>query len=196
MKSEKKPKEREVWKPGTMVYPVPAALISCGSTESDRNLLTVSWIGTICTNPAMLSISVRPERHSHPIICRDMEFTVNLTTVEMCRATDWCGVKSGADYDKWKECGLTPVKGVKNSCYYVDESPLAIECRVKDIISLGSHDLFIAEVLDVLADKSLIDPETGAFDLRSSDLVAYCHGGYYALGELLGRFGYSVKKKK
>jgi flavin reductase (DIM6/NTAB) family NADH-FMN oxidoreductase RutF len=188
--------ERQVWKPGTMVYPVPAVLVSCGSTVENRNLITVAWTGTICTNPAMLSISVRPERHSHTIISEEKEFTVNLTTTDMARATDWCGVKSGRDFDKWKETGLTPVRGVKNSCFYVGESPLAIECRVKDVIRLGSHDMFIAEVLDVLADSRWINPETGAFDARSAGLMAYCHGAYYQLGDFIGRFGFSVMKKK
>ena len=179
-----------------MVYPAPAVLVSCGSTRKEANLLTVAWTGTVCTNPAMLSISVRPERHSHGIICREMQFTVNLTTAAMARATDWCGVRSGRDYDKWRETGLTPVPGVANTCFYVAESPLAIECRVKDIIHLGSHDLFLAEVLGLLADEQYIDPETGAFDMARAGLMAYVHGGYFALGEKLGHFGFSVRKKK
>jgi flavin reductase (DIM6/NTAB) family NADH-FMN oxidoreductase RutF len=187
---------RQVWKPGTMVYPAPAVLVSCGSTREEANLITVAWAGTICTNPAMLSISVRPERHSYDIIRREMQFTVNLTTAEMARATDWCGVKSGRDFDKWKETGLTPEPGVNNTCFYVKESPLAIECRVKDIIALGSHHMFIAEVLGVLADDKYIDKETGAFDLGAAGMMAYSHGAYYALGEKLGRFGFSVMKKK
>lgn len=184
------------WKPGTMVYPAPAVLISCGSTRAEANIFTVAWTGTICTNPAMLSISVRPERHSYDIIRREMQFTVNLTTAAMARATDWCGVRSGRDYDKWKETGLTPVNGVANSCFYVGESPLAIECRVKDIIHLGSHDMFIAEVLGLLADEQYINPETGAFDMQAAGLMAYAHGGYFSLGEKLGHFGFSVRKKK
>ena len=179
-----------------MVYPAPAVLVSCGSTRKEANLLTVAWTGTLCTNPAMLSISVRPERHSHAIICREMQFTVNLTTAAMARATDWCVVRSGRDYDKWRETGLTPVPGVANTCFYVAESPLAIECRVKDIIHLGSHDLFLAEVLGLLADEQYIDPETGAFDMARAGLMAYVHGGYFALGENLGHFGFSVRKKK
>ena len=184
------------WKAGTMVYPAPAALVSCGSTRETANLLTVAWTGTICTNPPMLSISVRPERHSYGIIRREMQFTLNLTTASMARATDWCGVRSGRDYDKWEQTGLTPVPGVRNTCFYVGESPLAIECRVKDIMELGSHHLFIADVLGLLADEQYIDPATGAFDMRRAGLMAYCHGGYFALGEKLGHFGFSVKKKK
>ena len=185
------------WKPGTMVYPAPAVLVSCGSVENgDANMLTVAWTGTICTNPAMLYISLRPERHSYGIIVRDMEFTVNLTTARMARATDWCGVRSGRDHNKFERTGLTPLAGIANMCCMVAESPLSIECRVKEIMHLGSHDMFIAEVVNVVADSQYIDPETGAFNLRDAGLMAYSHGKYYALGELLGHFGFSVKKKK
>lgn len=183
------------WKPGTMVYPVPAALISCGSIENgDANVFTVAWIGTICTNPAMLSISVRPERYSYDIISHYMSFTVNLTTKAMVRATDWCGVRSGREYDKFKQTGLTPINGIANTCCMIEESPLNIECRVKEIMHLGSHDMFIAEVINVVADDRYIDSDTGAFDLASAGLMAFSHGKYYALGEMLGTFGFSVKK--
>ncbi len=187
---------KQSWKPGTMVYPLPAALVSCGEYDGESNLFTVAWTGTVCTNPPMLYISVRPERYSYGIIRRHMEFTVNLTTAAMARATDWCGVKSGRDCDKWEETGLTREKGVKVSCPSVAESPLSIECRVKQIMSLGSHDMFIADVLNVLADEHYIDPSTGAFDLAASGLMAYSHGGYYPLGEKIGGFGFSVRKKK
>ena len=125
-----------------------------------------------------------------------MEFTLNLTTEAMAKATDWCGVRSGRDYNKWTETGLTPQKGVKVGCPSVAESPLSIECRVKQIISLGSHDMFIADVINVLADEQYLDPETGAFDMSSAGLIAYSHGGYYPLGDKIGGFGFSVKKKK
>ena len=184
------------WKPGTVVYPAPAVLVSCGSERSRANLLTVAWTGTICTNPAMLSISVRPERYSHGIIMDEMQFTVNLTTAAMARATDWCGVRSGRDFDKWKETGLTPVPGVANTCFYVGESPLAIECRVADVMHLGSHDMIIGRVMGLLADERFIDSETGAFDMQAAGLMAYVHGGYFALGEKLGHFGFSVRKKE
>lgn len=187
---------KQSWKPGTMVYPLPAVLVSCGSTPETRNLITVAWTGTLCTDPAMLYISVRPERHSYEIIRREMEFTVNLSTREMAQATDWCGVRSGRDFDKWKETGLKPVKGQKVGCYYIEQSPLSIECRVKEVMRLGSHDMFIAEVLNVIADDRYIDETTGAFDLASSGIMAYCHGAYFSLGERLGRFGFSVKKKR
>lgn len=187
---------KQQWRPGTMVYPLPAALVSCGSSVDDSNILTVAWTGTICSDPAMLYISVRPERFSYDIIRRNMEFTLNLTTEAIASATDRCGVVSGRDHDKWKESGLTPKPGLKVSCPYIEESPLSIECVVKTVIPLGSHDMFIAEVVNVLADEKYINPETGAFDLASSGLMAYAHGGYYRLGEKLGKFGFSVEKKK
>ncbi len=184
------------WRPGTMVYPLPAALVSCGTSVADSNLLTVAWTGTICSDPAMLYISVRPERFSYGIIRENMEFTLNLTTEAMAAATDTCGVISGRDNNKWKFTGLTPKPGIKVSCPYVEESPLSIECRVKSVIPLGSHHMFIAEVVNVLADDKYLNPETGAFDLASSGLMAYAHGGYYSLGAKLGKFGFSVEKKR
>lgn len=187
---------KQQWRPGTMVYPVPAALVSCGSSVSESNLLTVAWTGTICSDPAMLYISVRPERFSYDLIKENMEFTLNLTTQAMAAATDTCGVISGRNANKWELTGLTPKPGIKVSCPYVEQSPLCIECRVKTIIPLGSHHMFIAEVLNVLADDKYINPDTGAFDLPSSGLMAYAHGGYYSLGDKLGKFGFSVEKKK
>lgn len=187
---------KQDWKPGTMIYPLPAVLVSCGSSVDDCNLLTVSWTGTICTDPAMCYISVRPERYSYDMIRRQMEFTINLTTEAIAKATDWCGVKSGREFDKWKETGLTPEPGVKVSCPSVKESPLSIECRVRDIIPLGSHHMFVAEVLNVRADESLIDKETGAFNLGDAGLINYSHGAYYKQGEKIGRFGWTVQKKK
>ena len=183
------------WKPGTMVYPVPAALVSCGSTPETRNLITVAWTGTICTNPAMLYISLNPIRHSYGIIRDEMQFTLNLTTEAMARATDWAGVRSGAEYDKWKETGLTPEPGVMVKSPTIAESPLAIECRVKEVMSLGSHDMFLADVLNVRPNPALIDPETGKFDLAASRPLVYLHGEYYGIGDLLGHFGFSVRKK-
>lgn len=177
-----------------MIYPLPAVLVSCGDDERS-NFLTVAWTGTICTNPPMCYISVRPERYSHELIMSTMEFTINLTTAEMARATDWAGVRSGRDFDKWKETGLTRQKGEAVGCPAIAESPLNIECRVKKVLSLGSHDMFIADVVNVLAEDSLIDPATGAFDLGAAGLINYSHGHYYAQGDELGRFGWSVKKK-
>lgn len=186
---------KEDWKPGTMIYPLPAVLVSCGDSQRS-NLITVAWTGIVCTNPAMCYISVRPERYSHAIITETMEFTINLTTEAMAHATDWCGVRSGRDYDKWAETGLTPEPGVKVQCPSIAQSPLSIECRVKQILKLGSHDMMIAEVLNVRADSSLIDPESGAFRLDRAGLMAYSHGAYFTLGQQLGRFGFSVKKKQ
>lgn len=178
-----------------MIYPLPAVLVSCGNSQRS-NLITVAWTGIVCTNPAMCYISVRPERYSHAIITETMEFTINLTTEAMAHATDWCGVRSGRDYDKWAETGLTPEPGVKVQCPSIAQSPLSIECRVKQILKLGSHDMMIAEVLNVRADSSLIDPESGAFRLDRAGLMAYSHGAYFTLGQQLGRFGFSVKKKQ
>lgn len=178
-----------------MLNPLPAVLVSCGNAEQS-NLFTVAWTGTICTNPPMLYISVRPERFSYGLIKESMEFTVNLTTADMARATDWCGVRSGRDYNKWSETGLTPEPGIAVRCPSVKESPLSIECKVKEIMRLGSHDMFIADVVNVLADDSYIDSKTGAFDLDRASLLSYSHGNYYATGSHLGRFGFSVKKKK
>lgn len=179
-----------------MLNPLPAVLVTCGSKPSEWNMLTVAWTGTICTDPAMCYISVRPERHSHAIIEANMEFTINLTTVEMARATDWCGVKSGRDVNKFEATGLTPLPGELVSSPTIEQSPLAIECAVSEILRLGSHDMFIAKVLGVRADERFIDPATGRFDLEKAGLISYSHGHYYALGEHLGHFGFSVRKAK
>lgn len=181
------------WKPGTMIYPLPALLVSCGDSPDTFNVLTVAWAGTICTNPAMCYISVRPERHSHAILCRTMEFVINLTTEELARATDWCGVRSGRDFNKFAEMGLTPGAATCVKAPIIMESPLSIECRVKEIVHLGSHDMFIAEVLNVQADERFLDAE-GKWHLEQSHPLVYLHGAYYGLGELIGRFGWSVKK--
>ena len=186
----------QVWKPGTMIYPLPAVLVSCGGDENEYNLFTASWVGTICTDPAMCYVSIRPERFSHGIIKRNGAFVLNLTTERMARAVDWCGVRSGADFDKWKESGLTPVPAPSVKAPYIKESPLCIECRVKEILPLGSHDMFMANVANVLADESFIDPDTNRFMLERAVLIAYSHGHYYSLGKELGRFGWSVMKKK
>lgn len=183
------------WKPGTMIYPLPALLISCGSTPEEYNLFTASWAGTICSDPAMCYVSIRPERHSYEIIRRNMEFVINLTTEELARATDWCGVRSGRDYNKFEEMQLTPGPSEKVSAPIVMEAPLSIECRVKEIVPLGTHDMFIAEVLNVQADSRYLNEETGKWNLDESLPLVYVHGGYYKLGEKIGHFGWSVKKK-
>lgn len=184
---------RENWKPGNMLYPVPAVMVSCGREGEKPNIITVAWCGSICSTPAMLSISVRPERYSYDIIKETGEFVVNLTTKELTYATDYCGVKSGRDVDKFKEMNLTPIVSKEIKAPGIAESPVNIECKVKDIVKLGSHDMFIAEVVSVNIDDKYMD-ENGKFMLNSTGLVAYSHGEYYALGEKLGKFGYSVKK--
>ena len=184
------------WKPGTMIYPLPAVMVTCGSKPEDINIITISWTGTICTKPPMCYISVRPERHSYPILVKEMEFVINLTTEELAKATDWCGVRSGAEYNKFREMGLTPGKASVVKAPIIKESPLNIECKVKDIITLGSHHMFVAEVVNVIADEAYLDKETGAFKLNSAHPLAYMHGHYYGLGETIGKFGFSVQKKK
>ncbi len=179
-----------------MIYPLPAVLVSCGSTPEEYNLLTVAWTGTICSNPPMCYVSIRPERHSYPIIKRNMEFVINLTTKEMARATDWCGVRSGKQYNKFAEMHLTPCKSTVVSAPAVQESPLSIECRVKEILSLGSHDMFIADVVNVRADTTYLNSETGKLQLAETNLLVYAHGDYYELGPKIGKFGWSVEKKK
>jgi flavin reductase (DIM6/NTAB) family NADH-FMN oxidoreductase RutF len=185
-----------LWKPGTMIYPLPAIMVSCGETVEEHNILTISWLGTICTNPPMCYISVRPERHSYPIIKRTGEFVLNLTTEDMAFATDWCGVRSGKDYNKFEEMKLTAGKASAVNAPIIKESPLNIECRVKEVLALGSHDMFIADVVAVQADERYIIPETGQFDMKAAKLIAYSHGHYYKLGEEIGKFGWSVQKKQ
>ncbi|MDD2799328.1 MAG: flavin reductase family protein [Bacteroidales bacterium] len=184
------------FKPGTMVYPVPAVIVSCGSTPDEYNLVTVSWVGTICTDPPMCYISVRPSRHSHPILMKNREFVINLTTKEMAFATDWVGVKSGKDFNKFKEMKLTPGKAKVVNAPIIEESPVCIECRVREVMKLGTHDMFIADVVNVQADDKYLDKETGQFKLSDANLIAYSHGNYYELGNQIGRFGWSVQKKK
>jgi flavin reductase (DIM6/NTAB) family NADH-FMN oxidoreductase RutF len=184
------------WKPGTMIYPLPAALISCGATAEEFNLLTVAWLGTICSNPPMCYISVRPERHSYQIIKQNMAFVINLTNENMARATDWCGVRSGKNFNKFQEMRLTPTLSDNVAAPYIEQSPLSIECKVKEIVPLGSHDMFIADVVNILADEQYIDSRTGEFRLADAKLIAYSHGHYHKLGEEIGKFGWSVQKKK
>ena len=186
---------KEIWRPGNMIYPLPAIMVSCGATPDEYNVFTASWVGTICSDPAMCFVSIRQSRPSHEIIKRNMAFTLNLTNEDLARATDWCGVRSGRDYNKFAEMNLTPAKGIKVDAPYINEAPVSIECRVKQIVHLGSHDMFIADVMNVLADKRFIDPQTGEFDLKKANLIAYSHGEYFKLGEKIGNFGWSVKKK-
>lgn len=185
---------KTLWKPGTFVYPIPAVLVSSGTMDKS-NLITVAWTGILNTNPAMVYISVRPERYSYDIIKESGEFVINLTNEELAFATDWCGVKSGRDFDKFKEMNLTKEKANFVNCPMIKESPVSVECKVTEIKELGSHHMFVAEVLGINADEKYID-EKGAFDISKCDLIAYLNGHYYKLGEKIGKFGYSVQKKK
>lgn len=184
---------KQVWRGSTLLNPEAAVLVSCGTLEKP-NLITVAWCGTACTQPSMVTISVRPERYSYNLIKESGEFVINLTTEQLLRATDWCGVKSGRDVDKFAACGLTAAPAAKVSAPLLAESPVNMECRVKQIIPLGSHDLFLAEVVACDVDESLLD-EKGKLCLDKANLIAYSHGEYFALGKQLGTFGYSVRKK-
>ena len=183
-----------LWKAGTMVYPAPAVMVSCGTMEKP-NIITVAWTGTVCTDPAMTYISVRKQRHSYDLIKQSGEFVINLTTEHLVKETDFCGVKSGRDHDKFKEMRLTPISGSFVSAPMIKECPVSIECRVTQVIELGTHDMFLAKVLGVTVEDQYMD-ETGKFRLDRAGLMSYAHGTYYRLGEPLGTFGYSIMKKK
>ena len=186
---------KQIWKPGNMVYPLPAVMVSTADREGNDNIITVAWTGTVCTNPAMLYISVRPERYSYNMLRESGEFVVNLTTEKLAKATDWCGVRSGRDFDKWKEMHLTRGKAEKLTyAPIIQESPVNIECKVTEVQELGSHHMFLAKVEAVQVDESYMN-ETGKFELNDTQLLAYSHGEYYTLGKKLGTFGYSVRKQ-
>lgn len=184
---------KQHWKPGNMLYPVPAVMVSCKREGERPNIITVAWAGTVCSDPVMLSVSIRKERHSHDIIKETGEFVVNLVTKELAYATDFCGVRSGREVDKFREMKLTELTMEHVSAPGIAESPLNLECRVTEIKELGSHDLFLAEVVGVTIDDKYMD-ETGRFHLNDAGLVSYSHGEYFELGKKLGKFGYSVKK--
>ena len=184
---------KETWKAGNMLYPLPVVMVSCQRAEERPNIITVAWAGTVCSDPVMLSVSVRKERYSHKILKETGEFVVNLVTKELAYATDFCGVKSGRDVDKFGEMKLTPLKSVHIKAPGIMESPVNLECRVTQVLELGSHDMFVAEVAGVTVDKEFID-ENGKFHLNDTGLVTYSHGEYFTLGKDIGRFGYSVKK--
>ena len=191
----KKQVAKQEWKPGNMLYPLPAVMVSCSRPGGVPNIITVAWCGTVCSDPAMVSISVRKERYSHPIISETGEFVINLTTEELAFATDYCGVRSGRDVDKFREMNLTAAPASVVSCPVIAESPVNIECRIVDVKELGSHDMFIAEVVSVDVSEEYMD-ENGKFDLNNTGLITYSHGEYFTLGRKIGKFGYSVKKKK
>ena len=184
---------KELWKPGNMLYPVPAVMVSCKAGNEKANIITVAWAGTVCSDPAMVSISVRPDRYSHHIILESREFVINLVTEKLTRACDWCGVKSGRDYDKFKEMNLHEYYSDLMETPAIEESPVNIWCRVTKIEELGSHDMFIAKVVGVSVDDAYMD-DKGRFALEKTGLITYSHGEYYGLGKLAGTFGYSVRK--
>ncbi len=187
---------KTVWRGGNMLYPVPAVMVSTADRAGRSNIITVAWTGTVCSNPPMVSISVMPRRFSHALLCDSREFVINLTSRKLQYACDWCGVRSGADVDKWQEMKLTPEPAATLSyAPLIAESPVNLECKVTKIEKLGSHDLFLAEITAVQVDDALLDT-SGKLDLARADLTAYSHGEYYALGEKLGTFGYSVRKEK
>ncbi len=191
----KKPSSRQVWKPGNMLYPLPAVMVSCARAGERPDIVTVAWAGTVCTDPAMVSISLRPSRYSYGIIDETGEFVINLVTEELVRACDFCGVRSGRDTDKFQSTGLTPIAASSlDLAPMIAESPVNIECRVEQKLTPGSHHIFLARVTAVNADESYLD-EKGRFDLNRAGLTAYSHGEYYALGRKLGTFGFSVRKK-
>jgi len=183
------------FRPGTMIYPLPAVLVSCGSNPEEYNILTIAWTGTVCSDPAMCYISVRPSRYSYDIIKRNMCFVINLTNKELARATDFCGVRSGRDCDKFALTGLTPGKAQVVSAPIINEAPVSIECKVVDIRPLGSHDMFLAQVVNVLVDEKYID-SNDKIDMAAMNLISYTHGEYFDITNPTGFFGWSVRKKK
>lgn len=186
---------KELWKPGNMLYPLPVVMVSMADKNGKNNIITLAWVGTVCTNPPMVSISIRPERYSYPIIKETGEFVINLATKELAYATDYCGVKSGRDVDKFKEMNLTPLPASEVKAPLIAESPVCIECKVREIKELGSHDMFLADVVAVHADEKYMD-EKGKFHLEKAEPIMYSHGEYLSCGEKLGTFGYSIKKNK
>lgn len=185
---------KELWRPGNMLYPLPVVMVSVKGKDGKLNIFTVAWAGTVCSDPAMVSISVRPQRFSHQMLLDTKEFVINLTTKELAFATDYCGVRSGREVDKFKELNLTPIFGTVVGAPMIEESPVNIECRVKKVISLGTHDMFLAEVVAVHADDQYLD-ENKKFHLEKAEPLVYSHGSYYTTGKQIGTFGYSVRKK-
>lgn len=186
---------KQQWKPGNMLYPLPAVMVTCGDKSGAQNVMTAAWTGTICSDPAMVYVSVRKSRYSHHMLMETGEYVINLTTEDLARATDYVGVRSGKNEDKFKTMGLTPVKGTLEYAPMIEESPVCIECKVTQVLELGSHDMFIAEVVNVFADEKYMD-QTGKFDLAKAAPLVYSHGQYYGVGKHIGKFGFSVQKKK
>ena len=181
---------------GNMLNPAPVVMVSCGSTLDEYNIITVAWAGTVNSDPPVCAVSIRPERHSYGIIKQSGAFVINLVDKRLTPYADWCGVRSGRKYNKFVETGLTPVRATMVNAPMIEESPVNLECKVTQVIPLGSHDLFLAEVVAVHVNEKLFSPKTDAIDLKRANLVAYSHGHYYTLGEIIGKFGFSVEKKK
>jgi flavin reductase (DIM6/NTAB) family NADH-FMN oxidoreductase RutF len=186
---------RKHWKPGTLIYPLPAVMVSCGETPEEYNIITIAWTGTINSDPPMCYISVRPSRHSYDIIKRTGEFVINLTTEKLAKATDWCGCRSGSKYNKWKEMNLTPAPAKIVKAPIIEESPVNIECVVKEIVELGTHHMFISDVVNVSVNDRYLN-ENDAFSFAKANPLVYSHGHYYGIGDKIGKFGWSVEKKK
>lgn len=185
---------KEIWKPGNMLYPLPVVMVSMADKDGKYNIITIAWAGTVCTDPPMVSISVRPERYSYSVLRESGEFVINLTTRKLAYATDYCGVKSGRDVDKFRELGLTPAKASKVRAPMIGESPVNLECRVSEVLNLGSHDMFLAEVVAVHAEEQYMDAQH-KFHLEQAQPIVYSHGAYLLCGEQIGTFGYSVRRK-
>jgi len=179
-----------------MIYPLPAVMVSCGRSPAEYNIITIAWTGILCTDPPLCHISIRPERASYDTIKKSRECVINLTTADLAAATDWCGVRSGRHHNKFKEMRLTPVRASKVRAPLIAEAPINLECRVRKVVPLGSHHMFICEIVAIQADARYVDQKTSALDLARSRPLVYCHGKYYQLGSLIGKFGFSVEKKK
>lgn len=186
--------KKQIWNPGNMLYPLPVVMVTVTDKEGNDNIITIAWAGTTCSDPAMVSISVRPERYSYQMLKDTGEFVINLPTKDLCFATDYCGVKSGRDVDKFKELGLTKQAAKFVKAPIIGECPVSIECKVEQILPLGSHDMFLARVLAVQADERYMD-DKGRFCLEKAEPIVYSHGEYFTCGKNIGKFGYSIKKK-
>ena len=187
---------KQDWKAGSLIYPLPSVMISCGTTPEEYNITNTNLVGTICIEPALCYISLKPDQHSYDIIKRNKEFVINLTNRDLAKSADWCGIRSGKHNNKFEVTNLTPGKATVINTPIIAESPISIECRVKEIIPLGSHHMFISEVVNIQADNKYFDPSTGQFDMQKANLIAYAHGNYYELTNHIGKFGWSVEKKK
>lgn len=192
---KREPVKKQVWGPATLLSPVPAVMVSCATKDGRPNIITIAWEGTVCSTPPLISVSIRPERHSYNVIKESGEFVVNLPSVNELMATDYCGVASGRDVDKFEKTGLTAVRGSKVAAPIIAECPVNIECRVRRTIELGSHAMFLAEIVAIQVSDHLVN-QAGRLALEKADLTAFAHGDYYALGRKLGHFGYSVKRHK